>query len=111
MVLDSSHPERRSRVESPEAISFLLVPEPLLPEVQHPCRVPVENVEEAEFLAAALQEHRGLYLGAWASEYHELAAWADATPLGVRVGSACREGPLGNLSELPGRVPVRWRSV
>lgn len=107
MVLDSSHPERRSRVESPEAVSFLFAPEPLLPELQHPCRIPVKNVEEAEFLAAALKEHRGLYLGAWASEYRELAAWADATPLGVRVGSAWRKGPLENLSELPGRVPVR----
>ncbi|RKH56764.1 AfsA-related hotdog domain-containing protein [Corallococcus llansteffanensis] len=103
----SSHPERHVRVESPEAVSFLLVPEPLLPEVEHPCLIPVNNVEEAEFLAAVLQEHCGLYLGAHAAEYRELAEWADATPLGVRVGGPWRKDPPDNVSELLARVPVR----
>ncbi|RKH64640.1 AfsA-related hotdog domain-containing protein [Corallococcus aberystwythensis] len=107
MDSDSSHPERRLRVASPEAVPFLLVPEPLLPEVEHPCCVPVKSVAEAEFLAAALQEHCGLYLGARAAEFPELADWADATPLGVRVGGPWRKAPLENLSELLERVPVR----
>ncbi|MDC0712503.1 AfsA-related hotdog domain-containing protein [Stigmatella sp. ncwal1] len=102
-----SHPERRVRVDSPEAVPFLLVPEPILPGIDHPCRIPVKNVEEAEFLAAVLQQHCGLYLGARASEYRELADWADTTPVGVSVGQSWRKEPLEHLSELLSRVPVR----
>jgi 2-oxo-3-(phosphooxy)propyl 3-oxoalkanoate synthase len=100
-------PARSVRVEAPERVPFLLVPEALLSEVEHPCRVPVKGVEEAEFLAAALQDHCGLYLGARAAEFPALASWADATPLGVRVGGPWRKAPLENLSELLERVPVR----
>ncbi|RKH19746.1 hypothetical protein D7X74_05950 [Corallococcus sp. CA047B] len=107
MEANSSPPARRVRVESPEAVPFLLVPESLLPEVDHPCRIPVKNVEEAEFLAAALQEHCGVYLGARASEHRELADWADATPVGVCVGGPWKKDPPANLTELLGRVPVK----
>ncbi|MBN8225986.1 hypothetical protein JYK02_00510 [Corallococcus macrosporus] len=107
MDSDSSHPERRVRVASPEAVPFLLVPEPLLPDVEHPCRIPVKDVEEAEFLAAVLQEHCGLYLGTRASEFPALADWADATPLGVRVGDAWKRDPPENVSALLSRIPVR----
>ena len=103
----SSHPERRVRVASPEAVAFLLVPESVLPEVEHPCRIPVKNVEEAELLAAVLQEHCGLYLGARAAEHRELADWAEATPVGVDVGGRWKKAPPENLSELLARVPVR----
>ncbi|AFE06964.1 hypothetical protein COCOR_06509 [Corallococcus coralloides DSM 2259] len=103
----SSHPERRLRVASPEAVPFLLVPDPLLSEVEHPCRIPVKSVEEAEFLAAVLQEHCGLYLGARAAEFPALAEWADATPVGVRVGEQWKKDPPENVSELLARIPVR----
>ncbi|NOK38148.1 hypothetical protein HMI49_33605 [Corallococcus exercitus] len=107
MDSDSGHPERRVRVASPEGVPFLLMPEPLLPEVEHPCRIPVKDVEEAEFLAAVLQEHCGLYLGARAAEFPALAEWADATPVGVRVGGPWKRDPPENVSELLARIPVR----
>ncbi|ATB33320.1 AfsA-related hotdog domain-containing protein [Melittangium boletus] len=103
----SNQPGRRVRVDAPETVPFLLVPEPLLPEINHPCRIPVKNVEEAKFLAAVLQQHCGLHLGERASEYQELADWADATPVGVSVGHAWRKEPLEHLSELLSSVPVR----
>ncbi|MFB1480035.1 AfsA-related hotdog domain-containing protein [Corallococcus sp. RDP092CA] len=107
MDSEPSHPERRLRVASPEGVPFLLVPAALVREVEHPCRIPVKDVEEAEFLAAALQEHCGVYLGARAAEFPALAEWADATPVGVRVGDPWKKDPPKNVSELLARIPVR----